>query len=70
MASPTRDNVNGVGVVWKEAGRASNKERAIRAWIEANPKEIERIARYREEADLYADAAAEIKRLCALMRSD
>lgn len=48
--------------------RLAKKEKAIRAWIEANPKEIERIARYREEADLYADAAAE-RRLCALMRS-
>lgn len=49
--------------------RLAKKEKAIRAWIEANPLEVERIARYREEADLYADAAAEIKRLCALMRS-
>lgn len=49
--------------------RLDKKEKAIRAWIAANPTEVERIARYGEEADLYAAAAAEIDRLRALLRA-
>ena len=45
--------------------RLTSKEKTIRAWIAANPTEMERIARYTEEADLYAAAASEIDRLRA-----
>jgi hypothetical protein len=47
--------------------RLVKKENAIRVWIAANTAEIERIGRYTEEADLYAAAAAEIRRLRGLL---